>query len=259
MINFFAKSLVLIHTILSIAAMAWAAAVFLQFKDYGWIEPYKEVLEYTKEGAEKASVRHASVYDKSLAALTEAAKIRDTFYPNVKPALEAYHFTEPFLADNHLYYSAELKRLRDGPGPIEVKRLQNLGKAIEPNTRDLGKPLMEANAIKGVTKPIKAYEVDFKDENDKIDAMEIAIRKIVNETKKYTALLTGTDETNKYVQPGLYDLVDLEYKAQQQIKVEINDIKPAWSKAIEDAKLYRYRRLDLEADRDRLKAIAPKK
>ena len=150
MINFFAKFLVIVYTVLSIAAMTWAAAVFLQFKDYGWTEPYKEVLDYTKEGNEKTSVRHASIYDKSLAALNEAAKTRDLAYARVKPAVDKLKATEPFLADNHLYYTKVLKELREATGPIEVKRLEDAGTALEGGNQ-LGKPLTKI-AVNGVTK-----------------------------------------------------------------------------------------------------------
>ena len=67
--------------------------------------------------------------------------------------------------------------------------------------------------------------------------------------------MTGTDETNKYVQPGLYQLIDLEFKFQTEIKNEIDDIKPNESKSIEQSRLYQYRRADLEATLQ--KSVAP--
>jgi hypothetical protein len=256
-INFFAKFLVLIHTILSVAAMTWALAVFLQFKDFGWTEPYKEIMEYNKEGAEKTSIRHASIYDKSQAALTEAAKTRDVAYSYVKPALVSLRATEPYLADNHLYYTAELKKLRDATDPIEVKRLQNAGQLKLDGDNTLGKPLTDAAALKGITKSIQAYNADLKKVVGDIDVVELDIRKKVEEIKAFTGQLTGTDEANKYFQPGLYQLIDLEYKAQQEIKKEMADVTKPKEKAMEDARLYRIRRIDLQETLDSLKAIAP--
>jgi hypothetical protein len=256
-INFFAKFLVLVHTILSVAAMTWALAVFLQFKDFGWTEPYKEILEYTKEGAEKASVRHASIYDKSQAALTEAAKTRDLAYSYVKPALASLRATEPFLADNHLHYTAELKKLLDATDAIEIKRLQNAGQLKLEGDNPLGKPLTDAAALKGISKSFNAYNADYKKVMGEIDVVELEIRKKVEETKTFTGKLTGTDELNKYVQPGLYQLIDLEYKAQQEIKKEIADVTRPKEKAINDAQLFRIRRIELQEALDSLKALAP--
>jgi hypothetical protein len=71
--------------------------------------------------------------------------------------------------------------------------------------------------------------------------------------------LTGTDENNKIVEPGLYTLLDLEFKAQTQLRVEIEEIKPYWSKATEQARLFVYRRSDLEATLQKLKAPLPPK
>jgi hypothetical protein len=257
MINLLAKSLVLLHTILSLAGMTWAIMIVLQAKDFGWKEPYKEVLEYTKEGGEKSSVRHASTFDKSQAALIEAVKTRDLTYSYVKPALDSLRFTEPYLPSNQLFYLAELKRLREAPDKIDVKRLQDVGMRVEDNTRNLGKPVAEVEALKNIDKSYKAYQGDLKTLYKQIDDVEDDIRKIVNETKKITADLTGTDETNKYVQPGLYNLIDLEYKAQGQIKTEMEDIKPKRSKAVENARLFQYTRAGLEEALDRLKGIAP--
>jgi len=116
-----------------------------------------------------------------------------------------------------------------------------------------------------VTKSYKEYQADLKklighvdpktkeETPGQIDDVEKEIRRIVNDTKRFTALLTGTDEANKYVQPGLHQLIDLEFKYQEQIKTEIHDIKPSWSKAIEQSRLLQYRRADLEATLEKLK------
>jgi hypothetical protein len=87
MMNFFGKFLVLIHALLSVAGMSWAIMIFLQARDLGWKEPYKEELE-------KGSVLHASEYDKSQAAVVEAARTRDRIYAQVKPAIESIRATE---------------------------------------------------------------------------------------------------------------------------------------------------------------------
>jgi hypothetical protein len=124
---------------------------------------------------------------------------------------------------------------------------------------DLGKPVPEDKALDGITKSYKIYKGELKKLGDEIAMIEMDKRKIIETTKKITADLTGTDEENKYVQPGLYQLTDLEFKNQQQIKVEIDSIKPNWSKAVEHSRLYQYRRADLQSTLDKLKAPPTRK
>jgi hypothetical protein len=250
--------MVLLHTMLSVAGMSWAIVLVLQACDFGWTTPRKEVLE-------KSTVLLASEYDKSHAAVVEAGKTRDRTYAHVKPAIESIRATEPFLPYNHLFYMSELSRLRESPDAIQVRRLQQAGNVLEPIGGPLAKPVPEEKVLDGITKSYKAYLADLRklighiDPKTKevvlgeIDEVEKKIRAIVNDTKKITVELTGTDEANKYVQPGLYRLIDLEFKAQEQIKSEIDDIKPSWSKAIEDARLYQDRRRGLEATLEKLK------
>lgn len=257
MMNFVAKTLVLIHTVLSIAAMAWALSLFLTGKDFGWNEPRKEVLEYTSEGEPKSWVRHASTYDKSTITLDNAVKMRNLAWVYVKPALEAMHEKEPYLYTNHLHYLAELKRLRESPDAIAVMRLKDGGLFVEIPT--VGRPIPDdTKKIDQVSKSLKVYAEELKKLEKDIKKVEDEITIQLGETKKFTAELTGTDEANKYVHPGLYQLADREFKTQSQLKIEIDEIKPYWSQAIEQARQYRIRRTDLEATLSKLKAAAPK-
>ena len=256
MINFVAKFLVLVHTVLSIAGMTWAMWVFFRGTDYAYIEPRKEVLETNPDGTPKAgaTVRHASEYDKSVVALTEATKTRDRLYAHVKPALDSIYETEPYLPNNHRHYQAELKKLRESPDKLEVKRLKDGGLMLTiPN----GLPESDAEPVKGVSKSYKTYIAELKGLNAEIEKVDEENRKKISETKRFVAELTGTDEANKYVQPGLYQLIDREFKAQLQLRTEIDDIKPNWSKAIEQARLYLFRRADLEATLQKLKGPPP--
>jgi hypothetical protein len=244
-INLIAKGLVLFHTTISLLAMTWALHLVLSAQDFGWAEPYKEVTEYDAEGNEKSLVRHASHIDKSQAALINAKNTRDVTYVHVKPAIDQVRETEPFLAANHLHYLAEMKRLKEATGEIEVKRFKDGGNVLD-TPGNLGKPALEDKAIPELKKSYKTYGADLKGLFDDIDKVEDEIKTIARDTKKITADLTGTDEANKYVQPGLYQLTDLEFKAQSQLKVEIDDIKPRWSKAIQNAQLYQTQRIGLE-------------
>ncbi|MSU79303.1 MAG: hypothetical protein EXS16_14575 [Gemmataceae bacterium] len=258
MINHLGKFLVLIHVTMSVAGMMWAIMTVLQARDYGWAEPYREVTERTKDGGEKSAVRYASVYDKSEAAVVAAARMRDHNYIYVKPAIDALQATMPHLPNNHLHYRQELEKLKTGEGPLVVRRLakggvDTLDKAI------VGKPVLEDEdqAIKSITQSYKTYEKDYQKLFKEIDAVDAEVRDIVTKTKQITMEMTGTDDTNKYIKPGLYQLTDLEFKAQGLIKTEVDDIKPNWSKAVEQARLFQYRRVDLEASLEKLKTQPP--
>jgi hypothetical protein len=250
MMNMLGKSLVLLHALLSVAGMSWAIVLVLQARDFGRIEPNKEVLE-------KSTVLHASEYDKSQAAAVEASNTRNRTYAHVKPAIDSIRATEPFLPGNTLFYRSELLRLKEAPDKIEVRRLKDAGNKLDTPDNNLGKPVPEDKVLEMVSKSYKAYEADRKKLFEEIDTVEAEIRKITNTTKKLTEQLTGTDEANKYVQPGLYQLIDLEFKYQGQIKSEIDDMKPNWSKAIEQSRLFQYRRADLEATLEKLQGPLP--
>jgi hypothetical protein len=249
MMNKLGKSLVLLHAVLSIAAMGWAITLVLQARDFGWTAPSKEVLEWS-DGKVKSAVLHASEYDKSLAAVTEAAKTRDRTYVHVQPAIDSIRATEPYLPYNHLFYRSEKDRLRQSPDTIEVRRLQKGGNFPD---SPLGKPAPEDKALETVTKSFTAYQGDLKKLDEENAEFEKQIRRIVTMTNQFPKLMTGTDEANKYVQPGLHQLIDLEFKHQEQIKTEIDGIKPNWSNAIKQSRDYQYRRADLEATLEKLK------
>jgi len=260
MINKLAKTLVLMHTVLSLAGLTWALVVVMQANDLGWKEPAKEVVEYAMpEGTPKASVRHASLYDKSVGAYTLALESRNRTYSHVQPAIDALRQTESHLPENHLYYVAKLKQLRDATDKIEVRHLKDGGAKLDLPT--VGKPAYEDAALENIVKSRAEFNKDLEELYKQIETLDQEIKKIVVSTKRFTTQLTGTDDDNKYIQPGLYQLVELEYKAQTQLKIEIDDIKPRWSKAIEDAGGHRYRRGDLEATLQRLKGsiAVPKK
>jgi hypothetical protein len=237
--------------------MSWAILMFLQDRDFGRMEPVEEVLEYKEDGTPKAVVRYASDIDKSQAALIEARNTRDRTYVFVKPALDQIRETEPYLANNFLHYRAELKRLQEGEGELEVKPFRDGGHTLDTPGSNLGKPALEDKALVNIKKSYKAYAKDLVNLYKEAKDVDDDLVAIAAKTKLITAELTGTDEANKYVNPGLYQLVDLEFKAQTELKTEIDDIKPHWSKAIQNAQLYQSRRNGLEDTLKKLKEKAP--
>ncbi|HZZ81178.1 MAG TPA: hypothetical protein VFE62_21930 [Gemmataceae bacterium] len=253
MMNFIAKGLVLFHTVISILAMTWAVTYVLVGRDFGWAEPRQEATEYDGEGNAKAFVRYASEIDKSQVALLEAKENRDLTYVYVKPAIDQFREAEPYLANNHLHYRAEMERLDKATGPLKVKDFKDGGNTLDTPTSKLGKPALEDKDLDDIKKSYESYGNDMKSLYKDIAEVENDLNKISVASKKIVADLTGTDEANKYVQPGLYDLVDLEFKAQTKLKQEIDDIKPYWSRAIQNAQLYRSQRDQLENTLKKLK------
>ncbi len=258
MINNLGKFLVLIHATCSIAGMMWAIMMVLQARDFGWKDPYREVTERTKDGAEKSVVRHASVYDKSEAAAVAAARMRDHTYIYVKPAIDSLQSTMPYLPNNHLFYRQEIERLKSGEGQHTPRRLLKGGVDIL-DKAVVGKPVFEDEdqAVKSISQSYKTYEKEYRKLVKEIEMVDLEIREIVTKTKQITEEMTGTNDKNEYVKPGLYQLTDLEFKAQGLIKTEVDAIKPSWSKAVEQARLFQYRRIDLEATLEKLKAQTP--
>jgi hypothetical protein len=259
MFNALAKSLVLMQALLSVAGMTWAMMLVVQSRDLGRAEPANEVLETNADGTPAAKpgavMRFASEYDKSVVAVQEAAKARDRVYRHVKPALDSIVATEKFMPENHLFYLAQLKRLREERSeqdkkddkPFKVFRLKNGGTALPIEDGNLGKPDFEANEVAMIKKPFKEYEADYKGLVKEIDVYEGKLQKVAILTQNITAETTGTNKSNEYVNPGLYELKSMEFKYQGQIKVEIDAIKQDRSEAIGSSGTLRLRRSGLEA------------
>jgi hypothetical protein len=256
--NVLAKFLVVVHVILSLAGMSWALMLFVYPRDLAWLEPAQEVYEYDASGKPStkpgATARFASEYDKSVVAVQEAGIARDRAYQYVKPALESIANTEKYLPDNHLYYCEELARLRRERTDAEKKdekgfkvfRLKDAGHALRPEDKELGRPEKMLDEVAMIKKPYDEYKADLDAIFKQLDAQEKKIREIADKTEKITTDLTGTSEIGKVVNPGLYALNDMEFKFQKQLQTEIDDIKPFWSKALEQANSHRLRRMNLE-------------
>jgi len=254
MFNFLSKFLVLIHTVLSLLAMSWAIMLFFQNRDFGKREPHLEVTERDKEGKVKSAIVHASDYDKSAAAVKLASETRDRVYAQVAPAIDAVRAVEPYLSSNQLVFVSELIRLDRSDEPIEVRRLEQGGAVLE---HDLGKPKAEAEVVPGVSKSYRVYWADYKKLHAEIKDYEPKNRKLSADTKKLTAQLTGTDEDGKYVHPGLYQLIDLEFNAQGEIRKAIDAIKQPHSQILEQARVLQFRHDNLRTTLEKLEPNHP--
>jgi hypothetical protein len=242
--NRIGKGLVLVHTAVSIVALAWAAGLFLQFTDWGWKEPRSNL-----------GLRIPSEYDKRAAAFKEAVKARDLALPALKPAWQALRDAEVRFPQNHLFYEQELARLRSASEPIEVKSVKRAGGIIldTPGKR-IGKPVLEEK-VEGIAKSYDSYRADLNKINETIDQEVKEIRAWTDKAQKVTFLLGGKDDTGKLVNNtvGIYGLLEVEKQAQDQARFEKEYLEPIWASALNQAEVFQTRRAGLEVELDRLR------
>lgn len=341
MVNKLGKALVLAQVALSVLAMTWAAGIFLQFTDWGWREPRKEL-----------DVRVASEYDKRAAALKETLKARDLALVRVKPAQDALRDAQQRFPANHLYYVQELARLRASTGAVDLMAIlykDGFPQLDTPN--NTGKPLLEkapdgvvgkllrtaapadgkgdeefeilvdgqkrafirapgatvlgpdgkqcslfqlflgagvevtlkdgilhttgkgdwvrvtpspndqkiAAKVSAIPKSYEAYKADVKELNEAIAQITKEVRKWTEAAKGISQKLLGTDESGQVVAPGLYALLEMEKKAQDQILFEKEYLQPRWARALEEAELFMTRRNGLEQTLKGLQSAMKKK
>jgi hypothetical protein len=234
MFNFLGKVLVLVHTFLSLLVMIWALSLFMNATDWGFINPREDLGQ-----------RIASEFDKSAVAVSDAIKMRDRAVVNVAAAQASLRETEQRFAFNHLYYVAELKRLRTAPEPIEVKAIKAGVLPLDTPGKEIGKPVLDAK-VEGIDQSYQTYVGNLKMLEAQIDKVETEKREVIEESKKVTFQLTGKDDAGKRVRIGLYELIDKEYQIQQGLRQEKEYLQPQWAQALEEARLFRLRRQSLE-------------
>lgn len=249
MTNIFAKSLVALHLVLSLMALTWALMVFMDVTDWGWKEPRQDLGQSV-----------ASEYEKSTGMFKRAVRARDAAWPAVTPARADRAEAQNYFPKNHLYYLAELRRLKESPDEkIEVKGFKGPGLPLEPAGKPkVGRPVL-GELVPGVVKSQVSYRKDRAELLTQIDAVEKQVRDLVEKTKKIDFQLTGKDDAGAEVQPGLYALVDAEYRTQAAAKFEKEYLSPRWAQSLEEARLYTLRRTGLEKSLRRLQDAMKKR
>jgi len=256
MMNALGKTLVLIHTVLCLIGLGWAAALYLSFVDWGWKEPRRVDIRDEKDRKDKkdgpAVYRVASEIDKRVATLRQAAKARDLVVPAIAKNHNAWRRAAEQFPKNHLFYAAELARLNGDPNPIDIKNIQYLGgdPVLEP--AGLGAPKL-TDPVPGINKSYKAYEADLKKVMQEIEVESKGILKWTTDAQKITFALTGKDDKGNKVKAGLYELLEREFEEQRQAKYEKDYLQPNWARALEESELFRERREILEETLSRLK------
>lgn len=231
MMNIIGKVLVLIHVALSLLALTWAAAILLQFVDWGWTTPRLDVSEHVP-----------SELDKRIAAFKEAERMRDLALPALKKSQNALYDAMDRYAQNHLFYREELARLEKSPDKLVVQEIE---------FDQAGKPVLKQN-IPDIDKSyVKELETLAKVQKD-IDKLVAEHREWTEKARVITAQLNGLDDEGKKTKVGLYDLLEHEAQSQARIRFEKAYIEPQWADALKAAQDSIERREILERTLERL-------
>ncbi|MCI0682669.1 MAG: hypothetical protein L0Y71_11235 [Gemmataceae bacterium] len=241
MINVLGKVLVMIHVALSLLALTWAAAVFLQFVDWGWTTPRLVVSEHVP-----------SELDKRLAAYNEAVKSRDRALPALKKSQEALFDAMDRYAQNHLFYRDELARLEKSPDKLVVKEVAFTDGALELDVRRTGKPVLKED-VPGMDKSYLKELEGLAKRRQEIDKLVAEHRDWTEKARVITAQLNGLDDDGNKTKVGLYELLEHEAQAQARIRFEKAYIQPQWADALKEAQDSTERRERLEQTLERLK------
>lgn len=241
--NRIGKGLVFVNTAASIVALSWAVGLFFQFSNWGW-----------KEARVKEGWRIPSEYDKRAAVFKEGVKARDIALAGLVPARMALRDAEEHFADNHLFYVADLTRLRSATEPIEAKYIDNDGKIVlDTPGKETGKPVLK-DKVDGIAKSLDAYRLDLKKLYEDIDKQIMEIRDWTAKEREVTFILNGKDDLGKVQKNtvGIYALLDAEKKAQDAARAEKEYLQPLWARARQEAQLLVERRQSLQETLDRL-------
>jgi hypothetical protein len=246
MMNLIGKGLVVLYTTMCLAGLFLAFVISFEFIDWGRAEPRIIHGEPAKQGPPQNERRIASEYDKTLALYNDALAGRNLY---VLPPLttgsaeDVWHRSEDRLAQNHLFYVAELKKLREADSDIVVSAQADIT-ATDAAGERFGKPVLSVK-IDGLDKSVKTYREILKAEQAKLDPLEQAVRDLAKQNSDISHNLTGKDDAGKQVKRGLFDLIDAEFQTQQRHRAELDYLSPLWAHARDEEQRYRSRRASL--------------
>jgi hypothetical protein len=243
MFNFIGKGLVLVHTLLCLAGLVLAILVYYEFVDWGRSEPRVVRGEPAKAGSNDQRI--ASEYDRSVALFNDAVAGRNLVIPPIAPAEESLREAASRFGPNHLFYVAELRKLREGDDPIEVKAIPADGIPTDTPGKAIGKPIPDVK-VDGLEKSLAKYEAERKSEMAKLEKLEKGIEELAKADEKISYELTGKEPGKKDTH-GLYQLIDQEFQTQQRLKEEREYLQPFHATTVEEARRFGMRRTSLEA------------
>jgi hypothetical protein len=242
MINLVGKTLVFVNLALSLFFLSWALAIYTQRLDWGWKDPRKDLGE-----------RVPSEYDKRTLMLEEFQQSKARADGDVAAARTELAVPQLALPENHFWYNAELARLELAEGEIKVKAIQRNKGRLVLDPKALGRPVL-GEIVPGVVHAAKGYRDELEALRQKVRKGAEKVQELVKQEKALTDQLSkGLDEQKK-LRPGLNDLLDEEFRTQEQLKREADFLRPMWVRELVNAQLLVERRQRLETRLAELKA-----
>jgi hypothetical protein len=254
MLNFIGKSLVLVYSVFCLAGLVLGLLVFFEFVDWGRAEPRVLRGESSKGGSNDQRI--ASEFDKSTVIYKDALAGRDLVAPTIEPAETALRDIGSYFGKNHLFYVAELKKLREGDGAIEVKAIPADGIPSDKPGKPYGKPVPETK-VDGLTKSLTAYTAELREllkKDGPVAQLEQELGELAEKNEAISYQLTGKKDAKKQSH-GIYDLVEEEFQMQQLHKSERDYLQPQWAATVEEARRFSLRHDSLEATLDGLTKV----
>jgi hypothetical protein len=229
MINYLGKGLVLLTVALSVLFLAWSIGIYTQTIDWGWKDPRKHLGE-----------RVPSEIDKRIAAVTQGLRFKVRAQESVKDAAKSLAEAEQDFPENVLSFREKLAELRSGEGKIKVVELKyDKGVLVRKSPRATAEPVYDA-VVPGAEKSVAGYLNDLNKVQSAIDAVTAEIRKLNEQEKELTVKLNDQkDEKGNVVKVGIYGLLDIEKKRQDQVAEEMEYLRPLWLKELVDTQSLR--------------------
>ncbi len=241
--NHLGKFLVVVQTALSVLALAWAIAIYLQRVDWGWKEPREDL-----------GFRVPSEIDKRIAALQQDTNLRVQAQPVLRQALKVVDAREKDFYGNHEWYNRILTELKTSPNPLQVKQLNvrakpNPGETVLVLTPS-GRP--ELGDATGLDKSYQSYMKEEKTTLEEIAKTQKRIDQLIAKGKEQIFYLNGKDEANVVIKPGLYSMLIDEKALHDQLRFETEYLTELWVDVRKNADIFLSRRRGLQNTLGRL-------
>jgi hypothetical protein len=202
------KILVYFNLAFGMAAFAWALGIYTNRIDFS----------AAKGGADKAE----GELSKRVNRIKQTAENLNNYaLPRFTVARGALKVAEDVRAGNQNYYLVQLQNLKSGQPPLLGPVYVNGVIQVAPT----GQPKMEdAKLVDSNNAPLKSldfYAAEMIATQKKIDQELVTIRTLIDQEKKLTEELSGTDGSG-----GYRGQVDREKVREQRIREETADLKP---------------------------------